>query len=486
VYQIVNNRNGNRTQNFLYDSLNRISQAYTNGPNWGETFTIDAWGNLTNKGSVSGTTLSEGLNAAPASVKNQLNGYCHDAAGNLVLNAPCPTGTLFPTYTYDAENRLVATAGMTYVYDGDGKRVIKCAGTYPTCSSGMAYWRGWTNQVSAETDLAGNLVENYIFFGGQRIARRDANGTIHYYFSDHLGTHSLITDVNGTMPPQSESDFYPYGGEITVTSGDTNRYKFTGKERDGESGLDHFGARYYSSATGRFTTVDPINMKLNRVLDPQRLALYSHARNAPNVWTDTDGKDLKLATGQSPTDANQVIGLLATQYQTESGRRAINAADKSAIHNTVGNVSIPDRNPPVVTYGQNVTKPNDLGNPPDPNKVDPSKTTNAIQLDINKMAAHGADMDAKTKHELSHTEDINTDLKGFVKDYLTSKSAGTEMASERKAEAAEDAPNEPATMDYQSAEYNVRAILGEPTDAPIDSTVQGAPREEDSEGGKQQ
>ena len=38
VYQIVNNRDNNRTQNFLYDSLNRIQQAYTNGSNWGETF----------------------------------------------------------------------------------------------------------------------------------------------------------------------------------------------------------------------------------------------------------------------------------------------------------------------------------------------------------------------------------------------------------------------------------------------------------------
>jgi hypothetical protein len=44
-----------------------------------------------------------------------------------------------------------------------------------------------------------------------------------------LGTHSLITDASGDMPPQEESDFYPYGGEIPITSGDTNHYKFTGK-----------------------------------------------------------------------------------------------------------------------------------------------------------------------------------------------------------------------------------------------------------------
>ena len=49
VVTIQNNRDNNRTQNFLYDSLNRISEAYTSGPNWGETFTIDSWGNLTNR-----------------------------------------------------------------------------------------------------------------------------------------------------------------------------------------------------------------------------------------------------------------------------------------------------------------------------------------------------------------------------------------------------------------------------------------------------
>ncbi|MGA8274002.1 MAG: RHS repeat-associated core domain-containing protein [Candidatus Sulfotelmatobacter sp.] len=52
------------------------------------------------------------------------------------------------------------------------------------------------------------------------------------------------------------SDYYPYGGEISITYGDLNRYKFTGKERDTESGLDNFGARFYGSNIGRFMTPD--------------------------------------------------------------------------------------------------------------------------------------------------------------------------------------------------------------------------------------
>src|SRR5207237_9283952 len=90
-------------------------------------------------------------------------------------------------------------------------------------------------------------------FHGRRIARHDAaTGNIHFYFSDHLGTHSLVTDANGDMPPQGESDFYPYGGEIPVTTGDLNHYKFTAKERDAETCtttcLDYFGARHYAAS----------------------------------------------------------------------------------------------------------------------------------------------------------------------------------------------------------------------------------------------
>ncbi len=71
-------------------------------------------------------------------------------------------------------------------------------------------------------------------------------------------------------------------------------YKFTGKERDSESGLDNFGARYYSSPMGRFTSVDPIWVKIDRLLDPQRLNLYAYARNNPLAFLDPDGEDVTI------------------------------------------------------------------------------------------------------------------------------------------------------------------------------------------------
>jgi RHS repeat-associated protein len=281
VYQIVNNRDGNRTQNFLYDSLNRISQANTistTGANcWGEVYTIDAWGNLTNRSGVSGMTgcATEGLSTSATS-QNQLTGLAYDAAGNVTYDVSLH-------YLHDLENRMTKFVGSTtdiYVYDGDGQRVKK---TTPTVA---LYWYGAAGNVLDETSGNGTLVSEYIFFNGKRVARRDADNSVKYYFADNLGSASVITNATGAMPPLTESDYYPFGGEIPITSGDPNHYKFTGKERDTESGLDNFGARYDASSLGRFMTPDPLG---GRLVNPQTLNKYSYVANNPINFTDPTG-----------------------------------------------------------------------------------------------------------------------------------------------------------------------------------------------------
>jgi RHS repeat-associated protein len=328
----ANCRDTNRTQNFFYDSLNRIQQAYTSGPNWGETYvnTIDPWGNLTNIGPVSGKTNYEGLNAAPASIKNQLNGYCHDSAGNLVLNSNCPTGTFTPTYSYDAENRLASTAGWTYVYDGDGERVMKCTGN--PCV-GTLYWTGTGSGPLAESS-GSTFTEEYAFFNGKRVARRDLpGGTVNYYFSDHLGSASVITNSAGSI--QKESDYYPFGGEMVVSGGDINNYKFAGKERDTESGLDNFGARYYGSSLGRFMTPDwnalPAPVPFSDLTNPQSLNLYAYVRNNPLSLMDPDGHDCVYANnsgnGVESVDHNSNAG----ECKDNGGAWAEGNVDKSNV-----------------------------------------------------------------------------------------------------------------------------------------------------------
>lgn len=68
-------------------------------------------------------------------------------------------------------------------------------------------------------------------------------------------------------------------------------YKFTGKERDSESGLDNFGARYNASTMGRFMSPDPLGGHPD---DPQTLNKYAYVRNNPTTLTDPTGLDFYL------------------------------------------------------------------------------------------------------------------------------------------------------------------------------------------------
>lgn len=79
-------------------------------------------------------------------------------------------------------------------------------------------------------------------------------------------------------------------------------HKFTGKERDSESGLDNFGKRYDSSSMGRFMTPDAF-YKDSHVGDPQSWNEYAYARNNPLRYVDPTGENATVSTSCS-TDAN--------------------------------------------------------------------------------------------------------------------------------------------------------------------------------------
>lgn len=198
----------------------------------------------------------------------------HDAAGNLTNDGSHP-------FTYDPENRLATAGGVTYTYDGDGKRVKK--------SNGTLYWTGPGWDPLLETDLSGNATAEYVFFNGKRVARVDMPGNSpKYYFEDHLGSTDIVTNPTGGIV--EESDYVPYGGEVVINGSDPNHFKFTGKERDAESGLDNFIKRYHASSLGRFMTPDPIMIMKQKLRDPQQWNMYSYARNNPLRFTDPTGQ----------------------------------------------------------------------------------------------------------------------------------------------------------------------------------------------------
>jgi RHS repeat-associated protein len=220
---------------------------------------------------------------------NQLAGYCYDADGNLTILASCSSSG--SDFAYDDENRLNWAFGWSYGYDAGGRRVSK-TDTLPDGPPGTLYWYGKDGEVLLETDTSGNLLNEYVFLNGERVARRDSSGNVFYYFEDQIGSTRVITDSSGNVC--YDADFFPFGGEQNVyTNTCPQNYKFTGKERDAETGLDYFGARYFSSSLGRFMTPDwaakPAAVPYAKFGDPQSLNLYGYVENEPVNRIDADG-----------------------------------------------------------------------------------------------------------------------------------------------------------------------------------------------------
>ena len=125
---------------------------------------------------------------------------------------------------------------------------------------------------------------------------------LHWLVSDHLGTPRMILDQTGALANLKRHDYLPFGEELFAATGgrtaaqgyssDGIRQQFTSKERDNETGLDYFNARYYASALGRFTSGDPIFISDKRTYNPQLWNLYNFVGNNPLNATDPTGMEL--------------------------------------------------------------------------------------------------------------------------------------------------------------------------------------------------
>jgi len=180
------------------------------------------------------------------------------------------------------------SATASYVYDAGGLRVRRT-----TTAGSVDLLYDLQGRVVTEVSSGGAWNRGEIFAGGGHLATYRFNST---YFNhvDWLGTERLRTDVHGATSETCTS--LSFGDWLScIGQGDPSPNHFTGKERDTESGLDNFGARYFGSSLGRFMTPDEF-WKDSDVGDPQSWNKYAYARNNPLRYTDPTGEEATVTS----------------------------------------------------------------------------------------------------------------------------------------------------------------------------------------------
>jgi RHS repeat-associated protein len=338
-------------QNYTYDSLNRltsVTEHYNKSTNLTETqaylqaFKYDRWGNRQiDLGTNPALTWGMGVNAQQFDIEaatnrlkvptNQIGELRYNLVGNLTYDTYTGSGIR----RYDGENRMVTATDSfgnlsRYTYDGDGKRVRRLV-------SNTEVWQVYGLEGELVAEYAANAApattqKEYGYRAGELLVTAQAavagSRSVQWTVADHLGTPRMIVDRTGGSFVQdtpttkkivgvSRHDYLPFGEELTANVGgrmagqgysqfDGVRQKFTGHERDGETGLDYMKARYYSSVQGRFTSPDDF-WKDSQVSDPQSWNKYAYARNNPLKYIDPEGEK---ATVKIETDEKNKTGTI--------------------------------------------------------------------------------------------------------------------------------------------------------------------------------
>jgi RHS repeat-associated protein len=200
------------------------------------------------------------------------------------------------------------TAGYDDVYPGHGGNAGTANNFYSSTSSTLNnstpgksrsaqlyntyYLYTFDGKLLAEYDHNGNCIRDYIYAGNRLIAEyKPQTGEYFYYMTDQINSSRIITNDNGNVV-FSEA-YGPYGDvQKTWTNTYDPKMKFSGKEREGYSDLDYFGARYYDHKSYRFNSVDPIINRVEALYNPQLWNLYAYCRNNPITFMDPDGRDI--------------------------------------------------------------------------------------------------------------------------------------------------------------------------------------------------
>ena len=225
---------------------------------------------------------------------NRINddGWYYDAAGN---QTRVYSSTGWQRYQYDAANRLVrvkaddnVTVMASYTYGDTTERLISEENgqrTYYACDAKSEYLESGGNTTPIWS-------KSYVYMGGRLLSTMTPSGgseVAQFQHPDRLSTRVVTTPSTGGS---FEQVHLPFGTALASETTNSTNQRFTSYDRSPATGLDYAMNRFYDSAQGRFTQVDPAGMNATSIENPQSLNLYAYCGNDPINRTDPDGLGL--------------------------------------------------------------------------------------------------------------------------------------------------------------------------------------------------
>ncbi len=275
-------------------------------------------------------------------------------------------------------------------------------------------WRGfdvYADNIQYFMEKSLSVFPTRLNFDGGYITSIDDTPVYHYYLQDHLGNNRMVVNTNGEV--EQVNHYYAFGGLMgESTGGDTQTYKYNGKELDCINGLDwyDYGARNYDAALGRWHVVDPLAEKYYNV------SPYAYCNNNPIRFIDPDGRKLLFASGT--TEAFKQKFRAAIMYLHE--------------HNADGIIAQIDKSSTIIYITERVGEPSAF-----------SETKKTIYWDPNMGVLTSSDKKmsptAVLNHEADHTlqylknpDKYAQDSKTFDPDYDNKEEMRVITGSEQK------------------------------------------------------
>jgi RHS repeat-associated protein len=314
----ITNTTQERSSNYSYDHLYRLTQAITNTPGYStNTKSTKGTGNAVQQQKefytydpVGNRLASDNNRRYSYGPGNQLtsdNGasYGYDRNGNLTQKATSEGTT---TYEWDYENRLIKVTTPTttaeYAYDPFGRRIQKKVTENGETVTANYFYDG--HAILFEYDETGTIGNRYIH--GPSIDEPlmlTTGSEKHYYHADGLGSVVALTDQGGKIVQTYEYD--SFGNLKDQKYRIKQPFTYTGREIDREAGLYYYRARTYDPGLGRFISKDPIGFKGG-------INLFAYTKDNPVNFTDPRGLDVYACTTGFDMFDGDIIGPARHDY----------------------------------------------------------------------------------------------------------------------------------------------------------------------------